>query len=95
MKKYIFELHADGKVIDRFEATFTECRQRGNEQATSLVEVGLGDGLQCMCYNEDLHRWQKLGVFHGNMKYTDAFGVYCDINEDFSGITKVQEGGEL
>jgi len=93
MIKYHFELRAEGKVIDAFISTFTECRQRGDEQATNLVDTGLADGLQCRCYNDALHRWENLGKFLGHKRYTDAFGKDRVIRDDYRGLEHIKEGG--
>lgn len=87
MNQHVFILIDDGKeIVASFESDFNECRRRGDELATKLERP-----LRLKAYNEDLRRWDSLGVFRGNRQYTDSFGDDRVFNNDYSGF---QKGGE-
>ncbi len=86
---YYFELRNEtGRVVvgERFECDFTSARRKGDETATKL-----DCPLYLYSYNDALHRWERLGVFRGNRKYTDAFGTDCEIKEDYTGLIHKKE----
>ena len=86
MRNWKFELRYDGKRIDGFEGSCPECHRRGDEQATSLLELGHEHGVECFAYNEPLNRWDKMGVYRGHHVFTSSFGEDRVIKQDYSGM---------
>ena len=76
-----FQFRKGFKVIQRIECDWVEARRTGNELADELGYVEL-----CV-YNDPMRRWEPLGTFKGNMRYTNSWGDECIINNDFSGLT--------
>jgi len=76
-------INDDKETVDRFVSDFNECRRRGDALASKLERP-----LRLKAYNEDLRRWDSLGVFRGNRQYTDSFGDERIFNSDYSGFKK-------
>ena len=83
-----FELRIAGVVIDRFDATFDEVRQRGDIAATRR-----GRPIECYCYNDAVHRWDFLGTYQGKHRYTSSFGEDRLISDDYKSMTTIKKGG--
>lgn len=82
-----FEFKKGVKMVQRIECDWVEVRRTGNELAEEIGDVSLH------AYNEPLRRWEKLGVFHGKMRYTNAWGEHCVIRPDFTGLDFVKKDG--
>lgn len=84
-----FELRRDGRIVATFEAAFTECHRRGDELATRLGDV------ECYVYNAVIRQWEKMGVYHGQRRFTDSFGEDCVLKHDYSGMFLKPERKEV
>ena len=85
-----FEFWKGVRKVSTVECDWTEARRAGNELAGEIGDVSMH------CYNDSLRRWETMGTFHGNMKYTNAWGEKCIIRPDFSGLDfeNKKKGGE-
>lgn len=75
-----FEFKKGARLVQRIECDWVEARRSGNELADELGPVDL------YCYNDPMRRWDRMGTFHGNMRYTNAWGDQCQIKADFMGL---------
>ena len=88
MKQHIwkFELRKGTQVLDHFEGTCPECHRKGDDLATSLLEVDQDHGVECYAFNEPLNKWQRMGVYRGNHVFTDSFGDDRRMKFDYTGM---------
>ena len=75
-----FEFKKGVKMVHRIECDWVEVRRAGNELAEEVGDVDL------YCYNDPMRRWEKMGTFHGKMRYTNLWGEKCLIKADFMGL---------
>lgn len=85
-----FEFWKGVRKVNTIECDWTEARRAGNELAEEIGSVSL------RCFNPSMRRWETMGTFHGNMKYTNAWGDKCILRPDFSGLDfeNKKKGGE-
>lgn len=83
-----FQLKSGVTVVADFESDWATMRQRGNAIADELGHVDL------YAYNEMKYRWERMGVFHGKMRYTNVWGDHSEITPDFSSLRHIRKGGE-
>ena len=77
---HVFEFKKGAKLVQRIECDWVEVRRSGNEMADDIGPVDL------YCYNDPVNRWERMGRFEGNMRYTNAWGEPCEIRSDFMGL---------
>lgn len=76
----VFEFKKGAKLVQRIECDWVEARRSGNEMADDIGDI------QLHVFNAPMKRWELMGTFHGNMRYTNAWGEKCIIRADFSGM---------
>lgn len=87
-----FEFKKGTKMVHRIECDWVEVRRAGNELAEEIGNVDL------YCYNDPMRRWEKMGTFHGKMRYTNLWGEPSEITPDFTGLKRIEntkKGGKL
>lgn len=80
-----FQFRKGVRVLESTVCDWVEMRRAGNELAD---DAGLVD---LYCYNAPLRRWERMGTFHGGMRYTNLLGEQCIIRNDFSGLDFVNK----
>ncbi len=81
----VFEFKKGVRMVQRIECDWVEVRRSGNELANELGPVDL------YCYNDPMRRWERMGTFYGNMRYTNLWGERCLIKADFMGLESINK----
>ena len=80
-----FQFRKGVRLVQSIECDWVEVRRAGNELA---ADVGLVD---LYCYNAPLRRWERMGTFHGGMRYMNLWGELSEILPDFTGLKHVEK----
>lgn len=85
-----FQFKKGCKLVHTIECDWVEVRRAGNEMADEIGPVDL------YCHNHILNRWEHMGRFEGQMRYTNLWGEKSIITPDFTGleVEKKKKGGE-
>lgn len=83
-----FEFKKGAKLVQRIECDWVEVRQTGNELADELGPVDM------YCYNGLNGGWERMGTFHGKMRYINLWGEESEILPDFTGLVPVKKEGK-
>ncbi len=84
MKRFQFKVGSN--VIHEMDGDYPDARRVGNEMADRVGDI------QLLILHKDINpQWISMGVFHGNMSYTNRWGKPCRISADYSTVHRLDK----